>query len=254
VYQPKVNLLTRRLQGLEALLRWRSPTRGDVGPATFIPVAEESGHIVPIGYWVINEVCRRIKAWESAGLPVVPVSLNVSARQFQLPDFHLRLVEIINRHEVDPALVEIEITEGLMMEDTEAAERSLDYLKAAGVRVSVDDFGTGYSCLSYLHRFPIDVLKIDRSFVKQIGHGADNECITEAIISLAKSLKLEVVAEGVETSEQLEFLLSRGCHVAQGYFFGKPMEARAIEPLLVDLQDYVVESTAIRRALKVGTA
>jgi diguanylate cyclase (GGDEF)-like protein len=254
VYQPKVNLLTRRLQGLEALLRWTSPTRGEVGPATFIPVAEESGHIVPIGYWVVSEVCRRLKAWELQGLPLIPVSLNVSARQFQLPDFHLRLVEMIRRHEVDPALIEIEITEGLMMEDTDAAGRSLAYLKDAGVRISVDDFGTGYSCLSYLHRFPIDVLKIDRSFVKEIGYGVDNECITEAIISLARSLRLEVVAEGVETSEQLEFLLAHGCHVAQGFFFGKPMEPRFIEPLLVDLQDYVVESTAIRRALKVGSA
>jgi diguanylate cyclase (GGDEF)-like protein len=254
VYQPKVNLLTRRLQGLEALLRWRSPTRGEVGPATFIPVAEESGHIVPLGYWVIEEVCRRIKAWEAAGLPPVPISLNVSARQFQLPDFHVRVAELIAKHAVEPALIEIEITEGLMVEDTDAAQRCLDYLKAVGLRISVDDFGTGYSCLAYLHRFPIDVLKIDRSFVKQIGQGVENECITEAIISLAKSLRLEVVAEGVETSAQLEFLLAHGCHVAQGYFFGKPMEPSAVEPLLVDLQDYVVESTAIRRALKVGAA
>lgn len=253
-FQPKVNLLTRRLQGLEALLRWTSPSRGEVGPATFIPVAEQSGHIIPIGYWVINEVCRQIRDWHAGGYPVVPVSLNVSARQFQLPDFHQRVAEAIARHGIDPSLVEIEITEGLMMEDTGLAERSLDYLKAVGVRISVDDFGTGYSCLSYLHRFPIDVLKIDRSFVRQIGDGTENECIIEAIISLAKSLRLESVAEGVETQAQLDFLLARGCHVAQGFLLGKPMAAADIEPLLAELREYRVESTAIRRVLAVGAA
>jgi EAL domain-containing protein (putative c-di-GMP-specific phosphodiesterase class I) len=185
---------------------------------------------------------------------VVPVSLNVSARQFQLPDFHQRVAEAIARHGIDPSLVEIEITEGLMMEDTGLAERCLDYLKAVGVRISVDDFGTGYSCLSYLHRFPIDVLKIDRSFVHQIGDGTENECIIEAIISLAKSLRLESVAEGVETQAQLDFLLARGCHVAQGFLLGKPMAAADIEPLLAELREYRVESTAIRRVLAVGAA
>jgi diguanylate cyclase (GGDEF)-like protein len=253
-FQPKVNLLTRRLQGLEALLRWNSPTRGEVSPVTFIPVAEQSGHIVPLGYWVIDQVCRQVREWSAAGYPAVPVSLNVSARQFQLPDFHQRVAEAITRHGVDPGLIEIEITEGLMMEDTGLAERCLDYLKAVGVRISVDDFGTGYSCLSYLHRFPIDVLKIDRSFVRQIGDGTENECIIEAIISLARSLRLEAVAEGVENQAQLDFLLARGCHVAQGFLFGKPMGAAEVEPLLAELREYCVESTAIRRALAVGAA
>jgi diguanylate cyclase (GGDEF)-like protein len=253
-FQPKVNLLTKRLQGLEALLRWTSPTRGEVGPATFIPVAEQSGHIVPLGYWVIDQVCRQINTWRAAGYPVVPVSLNVSARQFQLPDFHQRVAEVIGRHGVDPSLIEIEITEGLMMEDTGLAERCLDYLKSVGVRISVDDFGTGYSCLSYLHRFPIDVLKIDRSFIRQIGQGSGNEKITDAIISLARSLQLETVAEGVETTEQVDFLVTHGCHVAQGFLFGKPMDAEAVEPMLDELRAWMTETTAIRRALAVGAA
>jgi diguanylate cyclase (GGDEF)-like protein len=253
-FQPKVNLLTKRLQGLEALLRWTSPTRGEVGPATFIPVAEQSGHIVPLGYWVIDQVCRQINAWRAAGYPVVPVSLNVSARQFQLPDFHQRVAEAIARHGVDPSLIEIEITEGLMMEDTGLAERCLDYLKSVGVRISVDDFGTGYSCLSYLHRFPIDVLKIDRSFIRQIGQGSGNEKITDAIISLARSLQLETVAEGVETTEQVDFLVTHGCHVAQGFLFGKPVDAVAVEPLLGELRAWMTETTAIRRTLAVGAA
>jgi diguanylate cyclase (GGDEF)-like protein len=253
-FQPKVNLLTKRLQGLEALLRWTSPTRGEVGPATFIPVAEQSGHIVPLGYWVIDQVCRQINAWRAAGYPVVPVSLNVSARQFQLPDFHQRVAEAIARHGVDASLIEIEITEGLMMEDTGLAERCLDYLKSVGVRISVDDFGTGYSCLSYLHRFPIDVLKIDRSFIRQIGQGSGNEKITDAIISLARSLQLETVAEGVETTEQVDFLVTHGCHVAQGFLFGKPVDAVAVEPLLGELRAWMTETTAIRRALAVGAA
>jgi EAL domain-containing protein (putative c-di-GMP-specific phosphodiesterase class I) len=253
-FQPKVNLLTKRLQGLEALLRWTSPTRGEVGPATFIPVAEQSGHIVPLGYWVLDQVCRQITEWRAAGYPVVPVSLNVSARQFQLPDFHQRVAEAIARHGVDASLIEIEITEGLMMEDTGLAERCLDYLKSVGVRISVDDFGTGYSCLSYLHRFPIDVLKIDRSFIRQIGQGSGNEEITDAIISLARSLQLETVAEGVETTEQVDFLVTHGCHVAQGFLFGRPMDATGVEPLLGELRAWMTETTAIRRALAVGAA
>jgi diguanylate cyclase (GGDEF)-like protein len=253
-FQPKVNLLTKRLQGLEALLRWTSPTRGEVSPATFIPVAEQSGHIVPLGYWVLDQVCRQINEWRAAGYPVVPVSLNVSARQFQLPDFHQRVAEAIARHGVDASLIEIEITEGLMMEDTGLAERCLDYLKSVGVRISVDDFGTGYSCLSYLHRFPIDVLKIDRSFIRQIGQGSGNEEITDAIISLARSLQLETVAEGVETSEQVDFLVTHGCHVAQGFLFGRPMDGTDVEPLLGELRAWMTETTAIRRALALGAA
>jgi diguanylate cyclase (GGDEF)-like protein len=249
VYQPKVNAHSRRLQGMEALLRWTSPTRGKVNPGVFIPVAEESGHIIPLGYWVLNQVCQTLKAWEEKGLPRVPVSVNVSARQFQQPDFHKRVEQILSAHDVDPALVEIELTEGLVMEDSEAAQMELLRLKRIGLRISIDDFGTGYSCLSYLRRFPIDVLKIDRSFVLEIGVSQDGESIIDAIISLARSLRLETVAEGVETNEQLNFLLDRGCHIVQGYLFGVPMEQALIEPLLAELDNANVDTTATRRAL-----
>jgi len=249
-YQPKVNVHINQLQGLEALLRWTSPTRGNVGPSEFIPVAEESGHIIPLGYWVLNEVCLTIKSWQDKGLTVVPVSVNVSARQFQQPDFHKRVAEVLNRHGVDPKLIEIELTECLEMEDTEAAQREIAQLKKIGLRISIDDFGTGYSCLSYLRRFPIDVLKIDRSFVQEIGSSKDGESIIDAIISLAKSLRLETVAEGVETPAQLNYLLDHGCHVVQGYLFGKPMEVRLIEPLLAALGEGDTDSTAVRRVLK----
>lgn len=249
VYQPKVNAHNRRLQGLEALLRWTSPTRGKVSPGTFIPVAEESGHIIPLGYWVLNQVCQTIKAWEEKELPCVPVSVNVSARQFQQPDFHKRVAQILAAHGVDPSLIEIELTEGLVMEDSEAAQMELLRLKRIGLRISIDDFGTGYSCLSYLRRFPIDVLKIDRSFVMEIGVSQDGESIIDAIISLARSLRLETVAEGVETGEQLDFLLERGCHIVQGYLFGVPMEQPLVEPLLAELNNAGVDSTATRRAL-----
>jgi diguanylate cyclase (GGDEF)-like protein len=237
VFQPKVNLVTRRLQGLEALLRWNCPKRGQVSPAKFIPVAEASGHIVPIGYWVLNSVCETIKHWEAAGLPLVPVSVNVSTRQFQQADFQKRVTDALTSHAVDPHLVELEMTEGLLMEDTEAAHRALRGLKDLGVRISIDDFGTGHSCLSYLRRFPIDVLKIDRSFVHEVGQSEDSRIIIDAIISLARSLHLDTVAEGVETNAQLDYLMERGCHVAQGYLFGVPMAPTEIEPLLRELLD-----------------
>jgi diguanylate cyclase (GGDEF)-like protein len=237
VYQPKVHMVDRKLQGLEALLRWDHPNRGPIPPGDFIPVAEESGHIIPMGYWVINEVCRTIRGWQDQGLPLVPVSVNVSARQFQQADFAKRVSEILNRHQINPAIIELELTEGLLMEDTDAAQVCLQKLKDIGLRISIDDFGTGHSCLDYLRRFPIDVLKIDRSFIKDVGEGEDSDSIVEAIISLARSLKLETVAEGVETRAQLEFLIDHGCHVAQGFLFGLPICAEAIVPLLEDLTD-----------------
>jgi len=237
-FQPKVSLLSRRLQGLEALLRWHCPNRGDVSPGDFIPVAEESGHIVPMGHWVLNEVCRTLVQWQRAGLEVVPVSINVSARQFQQADFHKRVARVLTAHKLDPSLIEIEITEGLLMEDVQAALRSLRSLKAQGVRISIDDFGTGHSCLSYLRRFPIDVLKIDQSFVQEIGSSEDSEIIIDAIISLARSLRLRTVAEGVESTDQLAFLVGRGCETAQGYLFGMPMDQESITGMLGQLLEF----------------
>ncbi len=251
-FQPKVNLISRRLQGLEALLRWSCPKRGEVSPAKFIPVSETSGHIVPLGYWVLDSVCEALRRWEREGLPLVPVSVNVSTRQFQQPDFHRRVAETLVRHDVDPRLVELEMTEGLLMEDTETAHRALQHLKDLGVRISIDDFGTGHSCLSYLRRFPIDVLKIDRSFVHEVGESEDSRIIIDAIISLARSLKLDTVAEGVETNAQLDFLMERGCHVAQGYLFGVPMAASDVEPLLRELLEDPGISSSIPRPAAAG--
>jgi diguanylate cyclase (GGDEF)-like protein len=237
VYQPKVNLVTHRLQGLEALLRWDCPVRGAVSPSEFIPIAEESGHIIRLGFWVLNEACRTLQSWQNKGLPVVPVSVNVSARQFQQPDFSNRVAEVLDRFQLDPGLIELELTEGLLMEDTLTAQSCLRQLKEIGVRISIDDFGTGHSCLNYLRRFPIDVLKIDKSFVADVGASDDSSIIIEAIISLARSLKIDTVAEGVENVEQLEFLIEHGCSVAQGFLFGRPIHRNEIQPLLEDLRD-----------------
>jgi diguanylate cyclase (GGDEF)-like protein len=236
VFQPKVNLLTRRLQGLEALLRWDCPKRGPVSPARFIPVAEGTGFIVPIGYWVLKRVCQTLQHWRAQGLPLVPISVNVSARQFQQANFHVHVAEVLSSHGISPDEIELEMTEGLLMEDSAGALRELQNLKQLGLRISVDDFGTGHSCLNYLRRFPIDVLKIDRSFVQEIGTSEDSEIIIDAILSLARSLRLETVAEGVETIAQLDFLLDRGCRVAQGYLFGAPMGKLEVQPFLEDLR------------------
>ena len=237
VYQPKVNLITRKLEGLEALLRWDHPERGSISPNDFIPVAEQSGHIIPLGNWVLNEVCRTLNRWQATGLPVVPVSVNVSARQFQQADFQKRVADVLHRQGVDASLVELELTERLLMEDTESAQDCLQQLKRTGVRISIDDFGTGHSCLNYLRRFPIDVLKIDKSFVHDADQSEDAAIIVEAIISLARSLQLATVAEGVETREQLSFLVERGCTVAQGFLFGQPMNYKDVVPFLEDLID-----------------
>ena len=171
--------------------------------------------------------------------------MNVSARQFQQADFHKRVAEVLGRNRVEPSMMELELTEGLVMQDIEAAQRCLRQLKDIGVRIAIDDFGTGHSCLSYLQRFPIDVLKIDQSFVSQVGNGDDSRIIIEAIISLARSLQIDIVAEGVENHEQLDFLLEKGCHVAQGFLFGLPITPAEVQPLLEDLSD---ETARIRTA------
>jgi len=232
LYQPKVDMRSHRLKGMEALIRWNNPERGLVSPAEFIPAAEECGYIVPLGYWVLSEVCRTLKKWEEAGMMVPPVSVNVSARQFAQADFAKRVGFIIDAHHVDPSLIELELTEGLLMEDTGSAKRSLTQLKDLGLRISIDDFGTGHSCLAYLRKFPIDVLKIDKSFVDDVTQCTDSDLICRAIISLAQSLKLGTVAEGIETKDQLAFLKANGCEVAQGFLFGKPKKRERIEGLL----------------------
>lgn len=237
VYQPKVDMNSHGLIGMEALIRWNCPDRGLVRPAEFIRTAEDSGYIVPLGYWIISDVCRALAKWKQDGLRVVPVSINVSAKQFQQPDFSERVAEILGTHATDPSLIEFELTEGLLMEDTEAAQACLSKLKEIGIRIAIDDFGTGNSCLAYLQKFPIDILKIDKSFVDELGENTDSEHICHAIISLANALDLETVAEGVESERQLNFLRDAGCNIAQGYLFGHPIWGKEIIEMLDDARN-----------------
>src|SRR5580765_5194636 len=224
-YQPKVELATGRICGFEALLRWQHPEKGLVPPAEFIPVLEETGLIVPVGEWVLRTACAQIKAWRAAGLPSSPIAVNLSARQFQQKDLEDSICRVLRESAVAPPLLQFELTESLLMADPEGAARTLLGLKELGVRLSVDDFGTGYSSLAYLKRFAVNELKIDRVFIRDIVGDPDDAAITLAIINLAHSLDLEVVAEGVETEAQVNFLRSHGCDQLQGYYFAAPRTA-----------------------------
>jgi len=231
-YQPKVLCGDLRLCGAEALLRWKHPDRGLVSPADFIPLLEETGLIVPVGEWVIGEVCRQIRAWRDAGLAPVRVAINLSGRQFVQGD----LADLVRRATlaagIDPGLLEFELTEGTLMSHAGETIANLEQLKQAGSALSVDDFGTGYSSLAYLKRFPLDALKIDRSFISDATSNSDDAAIVKAIIRMAHELDLKVVAEGVETQAQLEFLRKRGCDEIQGYLFSKPLAAPAFADCL----------------------
>jgi diguanylate cyclase (GGDEF)-like protein len=224
VYQPQVRLDDRKVYACEALLRWNHPTRGLVGPDEFIPMAEDNGYIVPIGLWVLERACQQLREWSDAGLPVPRVALNISPAHFHQADFPRQVETTLSRYSLPPSLIELELTEGSLMKDTDEIQRSLQMLKDTGVRLAIDDLGTGYSCLSYLQKFAIDVLKIDRSFVSDIGVSDDGQAICGVILSIAKRLGLETVAEGIESERQLEFLVDQGCEYAQGYYFGKPMK------------------------------
>jgi EAL domain-containing protein (putative c-di-GMP-specific phosphodiesterase class I)/CheY-like chemotaxis protein len=231
-YQPKVDLASGAICGIEALLRWAQPGKGLVSPAEFIPVLEDTGLIVPVGEWVTREACRQIASWQQAGLEVPPVAVNLSARQFQQKNLVGMMRDILGESGVGAALLQFEITESLLMNDPEGAVRTLLGLKELGVMLSVDDFGTGYSSLAYLKRFPLDALKIDRAFIKDIVTDADDAAITLAIINLAHNLKLKVVAEGVETEAQLNLLALHACDEMQGYYFSRPVPAAELEAML----------------------
>jgi EAL domain-containing protein (putative c-di-GMP-specific phosphodiesterase class I) len=224
-YQPKVSLDTGEITGVEALVRWVHPNRGLIPPAQFIPIAEDCGLILPIGKWVLREACRQLKVWLDAGLHVVPVSVNVSSLEFRSGDFIGGLRAILKETHLDPSYLELELTETVLMQRAESTTSVLRALKSIGVRLAVDDFGTGYSSLSYLKRFPIDSLKIDRSFVREISADTDDATIVSAVITMAKSLKKCVIAEGVETEDQIKFLQSCGCNQAQGFYFSRPVPA-----------------------------
>jgi diguanylate cyclase (GGDEF)-like protein/PAS domain S-box-containing protein len=224
-YQPQVDMGSGRVIGAEALVRWLHPELGMVPPARFIPVAEDSGLIGAIGDWVLYEACRQNRAWQDAGLPAIPVAVNLSAVQLRQSELHESVAELLRRTGLESRYLELELTERTVMEDAEATVRCLRRLDEMGVMLSIDDFGTGYSSLSYLKRFPIDKLKIDQSFVRDIVADADDQAIAVAIISMGHSLRLRVIAEGVETVEQLEILRRHGCDEAQGFHFGRPMAA-----------------------------
>jgi diguanylate cyclase (GGDEF)-like protein len=233
-YQPKVDLRTGTILGAEALIRWASPERGLVSPAQFIPVAEDSGLIVPIGRWVLRQACEQVRAWLGAGLAVKSISVNVSAVELRDENFLDRLFAILDDTGLDPRCLELELTESVLMKQAESAASILQILRARGVHVAIDDFGTGYSSLSYLRKFPIDALKIDQSFVSHIGSGGEDTSIVTAVISMARSLNLRVIAEGVETREQRDFLVARDCDEAQGFWFSRPIPAQEFAILLAN--------------------
>ncbi|MGZ8264821.1 MAG: EAL domain-containing protein, partial [Burkholderiales bacterium] len=222
-YQPKVSLATGRVTGVEALLRWTHPERGLMPPGDFMPLLEETGMIVQAGGWVLRAVCQQLQAWRSAGVPLVPVAINLSPRQFLAPDLADSIDQVLREHAVGADLVEIELTESSVMTNTDDVIRTLERLESAGLQIAIDDFGTGYSSLSYLKRFPIRALKIDRSFIRDITTDRDDDAITKAVISMAHSLELKVIAEGVETRAQLDLLAAYGCDEVQGYIFAKPV-------------------------------
>jgi diguanylate cyclase (GGDEF)-like protein len=232
-YQPKINLSTGAISGAEALIRWSHPTRGLLAPPTFIPVAEECGLILPIGKWVLREACTQAKGWADAGFADVSVAVNVSAKEFRGESFVSDLFAILEETGLAPGALELELTESVFMKHTESAADILQSLRQTGVQVAVDDFGTGYSSLSYLRNLPIDTLKIDQSFVKQIALNGNEAAIVTAVISMARSLKLQVVAEGVETLAELEFLRDQDCEQAQGFYFSRPVPVSKFVRLLL---------------------
>ncbi|MBW4430124.1 MAG: EAL domain-containing protein [Nostoc desertorum CM1-VF14] len=233
-YQPIILLETYKVIGFEALVRWQHPQQGFVSPDKFIPIAEETGLIVPIGYWVMREACRQLRAWQEQfpTNPPLTISVNISTKQFSQPDLIGQIRQILQETGVEGRSLKLEITESAIMENTESATAMLLHLQQMNVQLHLDDFGTGYSSLSYLHRFPTNALKIDRSFVMNIGVNGENLEIVQAIITLAHSLNLDVVAEGVETVEQLAQLSLYKCKYAQGYFFSKPLNSKLASTLI----------------------
>jgi diguanylate cyclase (GGDEF)-like protein/PAS domain S-box-containing protein len=231
-YQPKIKLKSGEITGAEALLRWTHPVRGSVSPAQFIPVAEDCGLILPIGQWVLREACKQARAWLDAGLPLGTMAVNISSMEFRDDNFLESVFAILSETGLDPRSLELELTESVLMKRAESAASVLKTLRARGVQIAVDDFGTGYSSLSYLRKFPIDALKIDQSFVRQITSATEDSTIVTAVISMGRSMKLRVVAEGVETREELAFLQTHQCDEAQGFYFSRPVLPHQFATLL----------------------
>lgn len=227
-YQPQIDLLTGKICGVEALIRWNNTEQGLIPPDTFIPLAEENGMIVPIGEWVLREACRQNSSWQKQGLTSFTVAVNLSAMQFHQKKLAITVEKVLQETALSPDWLELEITETGIMKHSDAIS-TMKSLKELGLRLAIDDFGTGYSSLSHLKRFPLDKLKVDQSFVRELTSSRDDAAITVAIINMAKSLNLKVIAEGVETAEHRDFLLANGCPLMQGYFFSKPLPAQELE-------------------------
>jgi EAL domain-containing protein (putative c-di-GMP-specific phosphodiesterase class I) len=240
-YQPKLDIRSGEWTGVEALIRWNRPGHGFVMPGLFIRALEDLGLIVPVGAWVLDTACRQIRDWRHRGLDHIPVAVNVSARQVCEEGFADQIAGMLKEHGVDPALLELEITESTLMGHNDATDTSLRRLRDIGLSISIDDFGTGYSNLSYLKRFPVNALKIDIAFIRDVTTSPDDAAITIAMIKMARSLRLKVVAEGVETAEQLDFLRMHDCDEAQGYYISQPMSADALLERFEDLD--MLEST-----------
>jgi diguanylate cyclase (GGDEF)-like protein len=231
-YQPKLNLATGEIIGAEALIRWRHPQRGLVSPKQFISIAEDCGLIVPIGRWVMREACRQARAWQVAGMPGLSISTNVSPVELRAPGFVAGVRAILTETGLEPHCLELELTESVLIDDSRSVADVLKELKDIGVLLALDDFGTGYSSLTHLRRFPVDALKIDQSFVSDLATDEGDAGIVTAMIGMGKSLGMQVVAEGVETQQQLEILQDRGCPQAQGYYFSRPVPSEDFGRLL----------------------
>ncbi|NDP40138.1 MAG: EAL domain-containing protein [Rhodoferax sp.] len=231
-YQPKVDLQSGTIVGAEALIRWQHPQRGLLSPVEFVPIAEDSGLIRPIGRWVLREACRQVRTWLQAGLPPITVAVNTSALELRAEDFLENLRAILEETQIEPHYLELELTESVLMRNAESTGSLLQAIADLGVKLAIDDFGTGYSSLSYLSRFPIDTLKIDQSFVNRMNGNPDDANIVSAVISMGKSLGQRVIAEGVETPEQHASLVALHCDEGQGYYFGRPVPAEALATLL----------------------
>jgi len=232
-YQPKFNVHSQELIGAEALIRWIDPEEGMISPAVFIPLAEETGLIAPITDWVLQEACRQNSEWQQQGYKSIRIAVNLSPKQFNQENFAKRIFNQIICSDLAPKYVELEITESALMEDVEKSNDILNELKSWGIHISIDDFGTGYSSLSYLKKFPLDTLKIDQSFVRDLMQDSDDAAIVSAIIAMAKSLRFNVIAEGVETAEQLDYLAAHGCNEVQGYFTGRPVSAEEFVQFMI---------------------
>jgi EAL domain-containing protein (putative c-di-GMP-specific phosphodiesterase class I) len=220
--QPQVDQ-AGRIAGAETLIRWRHPEKGFISPATFIPVAEATGLILPIGHWVLKTACEYLKSWEDAGLPIQHLAVNVSPRQFRQPDFVQQIHNILEETGANPSLLGLELTEGIVIDNVIDTIEKMHALKKFSIELSIDDFGTGYSSLAYLKQMPLDILKIDQSFVRDIATDASDAAIVDTIISMANHLDLRVIAEGVETEIELAFLAGKGCKLYQGYYFSRPV-------------------------------